>query len=280
MSEKKVKIGIIGGSALDDVEILEGRKEIYRVTPYGSPSDVLIEGRINGVDCILLARHGRRHSISPSNVNYRANIWALKDIGCTHILASTLCGSLQEELKPGDIVIVDGFIDRTTKRIQTYYDGNENSPVGVCHIPMEPAFCHRTREVLIETAMQQGIPVHDKGTVVAIEGPRFSSKAESLMFKQWGGDLVNMTTCPEVVLAKEAGLLYATIGLVTDYDCWRPNTENVCVEDVLETGKSNVDKILQLFTNAVTNIAQKDWTQTINDLQKTVHNAVMIPHDE
>jgi len=280
MSEIKIKIGIIGGSALDDIQILDGRREIYRETPYGACSDVLIEGRINGVDCVLLARHGRRHSIMPSNVNYRANLWALKNIGCTHILASTLCGSLQENIKPGDIVIIDGFVDRTTKRNQTFYDGKEKSPVGVCHIPMEPAFCTRTRDVIIHTAMQLGIAVHDSGTVVTIEGPRFSSKSESLMFKQWGCDVVNMTTCPEVVLAKEAGLCYAVIALATDYDCWRTCTEVVNVEDVLAMSKHHVEKILQIFMAAVANIAQKDWTETIEKLQKTVNDSVMVPHNE
>lgn len=122
----------------------------------GAPSDVLIEGKINGINCVLLARHGRKHSIMPSNVNYRANIWALKNVGCTHIIVSTATGSLQENIKPGDIVILDNFIDRTTKRVQTFYDGKELSPFGVCHIPMEPAFCERTRDVLIQAACDLG----------------------------------------------------------------------------------------------------------------------------
>lgn len=154
------QIGIIGGSGLDDPQILDGRREIYRETPYGAPSDVLIEGRINGVDCVLLARHGRKHSIMPTNINFRANIWALKNIGCTHILASTATGSLQEHVKPGDIVILDNFIDRTTKRLQTFHDGKEKSPVGVCHLPMEPAFCTRTRDTVIRTAMELGNAIH------------------------------------------------------------------------------------------------------------------------
>lgn len=146
----------------------------------------------------MLARHGRDHSIMPTNVNFRANIWALKLIGCTHLIVSTATGSLQEHIAPGHIVIPDNFIDRTTKRQQSFYDGGENSPKGVCHLPMEPAFCTRTREILIRSAKELGIDIHESGTVVAIEGPRFSSKAESMMFKQWGGDIINMTTCPEV----------------------------------------------------------------------------------
>lgn len=122
----------------------------------GAPSDVLIEGKINGVECVLLARHGRKHSIMPSNINYRANIWALKNSGCTHIVVTTATGSLQEDIKPGNIVIIDNFIDRTTKRNQTFYDGKELSPFGVCHLPMEPAFCEKTRDVIIQTACDLG----------------------------------------------------------------------------------------------------------------------------
>lgn len=262
---------------------------------------MLIEGKISGIDCVLLARHGRKHSIMPSNINYRANIWALKNIGCTHVLVSTATGSLQEHIKPGDLVILDNFIDRTTKRHQTFYDGKELSPVGVCHLPMEPAFCEKMRDVVIKTAcdlgeydteviyiyiyysilisLETGIPVHDRGTVVAIEGPRFSSKAESLMFKQWGGDVINMTTVPEVVLAKEAGLCYAAIAIATDYDCWRSTGPKVCVADVLATFKNNVNKVLQILQTTVVNIAKEDWTQTINELNKTVVESVMLPHN-
>ncbi|XP_031638171.1 S-methyl-5'-thioadenosine phosphorylase [Contarinia nasturtii] len=279
MSDIKIKVGIIGGSGLDDPEILDERREIYRETPYGAPSDVLVEGKINGVECVLLARHGRKHSIMPSNINYRANIWALKNVGCTHIIVSTATGSLQEDIKPGDIVILDNFIDRTTKRNQTFYDGKELSPFGVCHLPMEPAFCEKTRDVIIQTACDLGIPVHERGTVITIEGPRFSSKAESLMFKQWGAQLVNMTTVPEVVLAKEAGLCYGAIAMATDYDCWRSHGTKVCVNDVLAMFKSNVSKVTQLLLQTVVNIAKEDWTETINELSKTTVESVMLPHN-
>lgn len=246
-------------------------------THFGNPSDVLIEGKIAGVDCVLLARHGRNHSIMPSNVNYRANIWALKEVGCTHLIVSTATGSLQENIQPGDIVIPNNFIDRTTKRAQTFYDGNELL-VGVCHVPMEPAFCPRTRQVLIETARELGIKVHEQGTVVTIEGPRFSSKAESKLFRQWGADLVNMTLVPEVVLAKEAGLCYAAIAMATDYDCWRDCGESVNVADVLATFKKNVTKVTQLITNVIPKMAALDWTETIEELKNTVNGSIMLPH--
>ncbi|KAI4874614.1 hypothetical protein NFI96_020932 [Prochilodus magdalenae] len=224
-STQQIKIGIIGGSGLDDPDILECRTENFVDTPFGKPSDALIKGKIKNVECVLLARHGRQHTIMPSNVNYRANIWALKEEGCTHVVATTACGSLREDIQPGDIVLLDQFIDRTTKRVQTFYDGSPSSPSGVCHIPMAEPFCSKTREVLLEVVKGLGIRYHPRGTMLSIEGPRFSSRAESHMFRQWGADLINMTTVPEVVLAKEAGLCYASIAMATDYDCWKEHEE-------------------------------------------------------
>lgn len=193
-----VKIGIIGGSGLDDPDLVENRKEKIVTTPYGPTSDVLIQGKISGINCILLSRHGRKHSVTPSLINYRANIWALKQEGCTHVIAATATGSLQEHIQPGDLVVLDSFIDRTKSRDHTFYDGKEGSAPGICHMPMEPAFCPRTRKIIIDTANELGFKAHPTGTCITIEGPRFSSKAESLMFKQWGGDVINMTTVPEV----------------------------------------------------------------------------------
>ena len=173
-----------------------------------------------------LRRHGRKHTIMPSHVNYRANIDALRKEGCTHVVVATACGSLREEYKPGDFAILDQFIDRTTKRHSTLYDGAKDSPPGVCHIPMGTPFCERTRQVILSAAKSVDMCVHDHATMVTVEGPRFSTRAESMMFRQWGGDLINMTTVPEVVLAKEAGLSYASIAMVTDYDCWRVSSED------------------------------------------------------
>nr|KAF6314992.1 hypothetical protein mMyoMyo1_013422 [Myotis myotis] len=149
-----VKIGIIGGTGLDDPEILEGRTEKYVDTPFGKPSDALILGKIKNVDCVLLARHGRQHTIMPSNVNHQANIWALKEEGCTHVIVTTACGSLREEIQPGDIVIIDQFIDRTTTRPQTFYDGSHSCARGVCHIPMAEPFCPKTREVSVDRVLK------------------------------------------------------------------------------------------------------------------------------
>ncbi|KAL7988657.1 hypothetical protein Chor_007576, partial [Crotalus horridus] len=214
-----VKIGIIGGTGLDDPEILEGRAEKYIDTPYGKPSDALISGKIKNVDCVLLSRHGRHHSIMPTNINFRANMWALKEEGCTHLLVTTACGSLREEIQPGDLVIIDQFIDR---------EQNVSDKSILVRFPSSSAmFAEKesTTRVLLDVAKKLGIKCHSKGTVITVEGPRFSSRAESLMFRSWGADVINMTTVPEVILAKEAGICYASIAMATDYDCWKEHEE-------------------------------------------------------
>ncbi|XP_060782641.1 S-methyl-5'-thioadenosine phosphorylase [Neoarius graeffei] len=272
-----VKIGIIGGSGLDDPDILEGRTERYVETPFGKPSDALILGKIRDVECVLLARHGRKHSIMPSNVNYRANIWALKEEKCTHILATTACGSMKEDIKPGDIVLIDQFIDRTTKRAQTLYDGELSSPPGVSHIPMAEPFCSRTREVLSEAVRSLGVSFHESGTMICIEGPRFSSRAEALMFRQWGADVINMTTVPEVVLAKEAGLCYAAVAMVTDTDCWKEHAEEVSVDKVMKTMKENANKASSILLTAIPLISQQNWEETLSQHQAMALSSVMVP---
>ncbi|KAG8200220.1 hypothetical protein JTE90_024999 [Oedothorax gibbosus] len=274
--ECKVKIGIIGGTGLDNPDLLVDRKEVTVSNAYGSPSDSLIQGKINDVDCVLLARHGRKHNIMPTNVNYRANIYALKELGCTHVIVTNACGSLREEIKPGDIIFPDQFIDRTTKRQSTYYDGKETSLKGVCHIPMHTPFCPDTRQILIETAKDLDITHHETGTIVVIEGPRFSTKAESHMFRSWDCDIIGMTTVPEVVLANELGLCYATIALSTDYDCWRPVESAVCVEDVMATMKGNAHKATQIILNAIPKIARKDWSNIIKSHAECAKSAVML----
>ncbi|NXV38527.1 MTAP phosphorylase, partial [Rissa tridactyla] len=273
------KIGIIGGTGLDDPDILEGRTEKYVDTPYGKPSDALILGKIKNVDCVLLARHGRHHTIMPSNVNYRANIWALKEENCSHVLVTTACGSLREEIQPGDLVIIDQFIDRTTKRHCTLYDGQHSTLSGVCHIPMAEPFCTKTREVLIETAKKLGLQCHSKGTMITIEGPRFSSQAESLMFRSWGADVINMTTVPEVILAKEAGMSYASIAMATDYDCWKEHEEAVSVDKVLKTLKGNANKATSILLTAIPQIGSMEWTDTLHTLKVSTHMRPMSTGD-
>eukprot|EP01051_Picozoa_sp_SAG22_P007908 SAG22_NODE_575_length_8991_cov_12.134859_8_plen_232_part_00 len=174
-----IKIGIIGGSGLDDPAIMDSPTETVVDTPYGRPSDSLIEGVISGVPCAILARHGRQHTINPTNVNYRANIYALKAVGCTHVVVSTAVGILTEKVAPGELCLLDQYIDRTTKRQQSFYDGEPNHPHGVCHIPQGDPFCEETRSTVLATARELGLEMHPTATIVTIEGPRFSSRAES-----------------------------------------------------------------------------------------------------
>lgn len=277
ITARKLKIAVIGGSGLNNPEIIENRQEKAVDTPFGMPSDKLVIGKIKGIDCVLLCRHGRHHTIAPSNVNFRANIWALKEEGCTHIVATTACGSLQENIKPGDLVFLDQFIDRTTKRQSTFYDGAETSPKGICHIPMQKPFCAETRMILVESAKKLGLRHHSSGTNITVEGPRFSTQAESCLFQSWGAHIINMTTVPEVVLANEAGLCYASIALVTDYDCWRANEEGVCKDAVLNTLKENVSKVTQLLLDVIPKIASHDFTKIIERNQYVAQSSVMLP---
>ncbi|XP_044745896.1 S-methyl-5'-thioadenosine phosphorylase [Coccinella septempunctata] len=269
-----IKVGIIGGTGMDNPDILKNRTEKEVTTPFGYPSDKLILGEIGGVPCVLLARHGRKHNILPHQVNYRANIWALKQEGCTQIIVSTATGSLREDYKPGDLVILNNFIDNTHGRHQTFYDGSCNALEGICHIPMEPPYCEKLRQVIIKTAEKLGIFCHSSGTIIAVNGPRFSSKAESLMFRQWGADVISMTTCPEVVLAKEAGISYAGVALVTDYDCWKPNTEHVSHELVLKIFNDNIGKVVKLICASVENMMKEDWSQKIQENEEFVKKSI------
>lgn len=255
---------------------MENRKKVMVPTPYGVIS--VIQGTISNVECVLLARHGRSHNVQPSKVNYRANIRGLKMLECTHVIATTATGSLKAEIKPGDIVILNDFIDRTTSRTITFYDGEEGSPVGVCHLPVAPVFCEKLREVVVNTAKEAGIDVHPTGTVVCIEGPRYSTRAESHVYRSWNGDLVGMTQVPEVILAKEAGLLYASIAMATDYDAWREHESSVSVTEVMATFKKNVEKVTRLVLELVPIIAQCDWSSEIADLKAIVEASIMLPN--
>ena len=244
-----VKIGIIGGSGLDDPDILENARDVNANTPYGKPSSPLKVGKIKGVDVVLLARHGRKHTITPTNVNFRANITALKKQGCTHILATTACGSLREEIGRGDFVILDQFIDFTRHRKITFYDKFEaNKPM---HCPMADPFDKKLREILNKTCEELKLKHHRKGTVITIEGPRFSTRAESHMFRAWGADVINMSIAPEAILANEAGIPYAAVAMSTDYDCWKEGEAAVTWEEVLKVFGQNVEKVTKLLVNTI-----------------------------
>jgi 5'-methylthioadenosine phosphorylase len=248
-----VKVGIIGGSGLDDPKILKNAKEIEVKTPYGSPTSILTTGNIKGIDVVIIARHGKNHSIPPSKVNFRANIWALKEQGCTHILASTAVGSLREEIAPGHLVFPSQFIDHTRKREVTFFDENT-----VVHTPMAEPFCPNLIELLSSSAIRFGIPSHKNKTVITIEGPRFSTKAESHMFRSWNADVINMSTVPEVNLAREKKIHYATVAMSTDYDCWHESEEPVTWDMILETMNKNVDNVIKLFLDVIPKIGEYD----------------------
>ncbi|GMT14610.1 hypothetical protein PFISCL1PPCAC_29099, partial [Pristionchus fissidentatus] len=281
----KVKVGIIGGTGLEDPQILENSRVIEEVdTPYGRISDRMLEGTIDGVPCVILSRHGRSHDINPSNVNYRANLWALAEQGVTVIIASTACGSLQENVKPGDLLFPDSVFDRTFGREITFFDGKEGHQPGVCHIPMHPLYHEPLRQILMSTAakLQKVIPdlrVHNEGFGVCIEGPRFSTRAESVVFRSWGASIVNMTMIPEGPLAKELGIPYAPVALITDYDCWKDDAEHVSVELVTATLRANGEKAKKLFIEAIKEIAKKDWSDDVKTLKSSIRASVMLPPD-
>ncbi len=248
-----VKIGIIGGSGLDDPQILANAHEKEIETPYGHPSSLLTVGKINGVDVMLLARHGKKHQFSPTEVNYRANIQSLKDEGVTHIIATTACGSLREEIGRGDFVIIDQFIDFTRHRKITFFDSFENETEAK-HTPMAEPFDADLRKMLLETAKELKLKAHNGGTVVTIEGPRFSTKAESKMFRIWGADIINMSIAPEAILANEAGIPYAAVAMSTDYDCWKEDEEPVSWDEIMSVFNKNADSVKNLLINVIPKI--------------------------
>jgi len=247
------KIGIIGGSGMEDPDLLKNSSSKTIDTPYGKPSSDIISGKIGETNVDIISRHGKNHSINPSNVNYRANIWSLKENGCTHILAITACGSLNEKIAPGNFVFPDQFIDRTTQRINTFFNKDQ-----VVHTPMGHPFDSKMRESLIQSASELGFNFHKNGTVITIEGPRFSSKAESLLYKSWNCDIINMSTVPEIILANELDLKYQSIAMSTDYDCWHESEIEVTMEMIYSVMKENVINVKSLIKHFVRNFNFSD----------------------
>jgi len=242
------KIGIIGGSGLDDPQILKNAKDKEIETEFGKPSSPLKCGKINGVEVVVLARHGRQHNIMPTKVNFLANIKALKQEGCTHILAATAVGSLREKIKPGMLVFPSQFIDFTRHRNLTFFHDK------VVHTPMSEPYDKHLTDVLCGSCDELGYEFSRDVTVITIEGPRFSTRAESHMFRQWGADIINMSTCPEVILANELGMPYQTIAMSTDYDCWKEDEKPVTFEMVMKIMKENAEKVKKLIVDVVERI--------------------------
>ncbi len=247
-----LKIGIIGGSGLEKQEMLQQAIDIEINTPYGKPSSPLKTGKILGVEVVLLSRHGREHTIPPTQVNNRANIWALKETGCTHILATTACGSLKREIKRGDLIILDQFIDFTKQRKISFHE--EFLSGKIVHTAMAEPFSEELRKILIQSCAELKLRYHPQGTVITIEGPRFSTKAESKIFSLWGADVINMSIAPEAILANEIGLPYAAIAMSTDYDCLFEDVIPVTWEEILKVFKENVEKVTNLILHSLSKI--------------------------
>jgi 5'-methylthioadenosine phosphorylase len=266
-------IGVIGGSGVYDIEGLEKAEWITVESPFGPPSDQLLTGELDGQKVVFLPRHGRGHPLPPSRLNFRANIDALKRAGVTEILSVSAVGSLKEELTPGTFVLCDQFIDRTVQRERSFFDAGLTA-----HVSLAEPTCTRLMDVLQDGAEAEGIPVHRGGTYLCIEGPQFSTRAESELFRQWGCDVIGMTNMPEARLAREAELCYTTIAMVTDYDCWHDDHDNVSVEAVIKVLLANADKARALVRRAVPALAGRAQACP-RGCQQALDNAIITqPH--
>jgi 5'-methylthioadenosine phosphorylase len=232
------RLGVIGGSGIYDIEGLEDAEWVTVETPWGAPSDAIMTGRLGGVEMAFLPRHGRGHVHAPADVPYRANIDALKRLGCTDVISVSACGSFRDEMKPGDFVIVDQFIDRTIAREKSFFGSG-----CVAHVSVAHPTCPRLGAACAEAARAAGVTVHNGGTYLAMEGPQFSTLAESRMYREsWGADVIGMTNMPEAKLAREAELCYASVAMITDYDSWHPDHGEVDVTEIIATLMGNADK--------------------------------------
>lgn len=245
-------VGVIGGSGLYEMEGLRDVQPVRVTTPFGEPSDDFMVGFFGDVKMVFLPRHGRGHRILPGEVNYRANIYGMKKLGVEWIISVSAVGSMKEEIKPGHIVIVDQFVDRTKGRTSTFFGG------GVAgHIEFADPVCPDLSDVLYRASQDAGATVHRGGTYICIEGPQFSTRAESNIYRSWGVDVIGMTNIPEAKLAREAEICYATMALSTDYDCWHEEEESVTVEMILETLKANVEKAKSIIRASIPLIASE-----------------------
>ncbi|GJL56375.1 MAG: S-methyl-5'-thioadenosine phosphorylase [Nitrospirales bacterium] len=250
------EIAVIGGSGLYRMKGLRNIREVQVKTPFGRPSDRIVLGTLEGRRVAFLARHGRGHSLSPTAINYRANIYALKSLGVSQVFSISAVGSMKETIKPGDLVLPDQFIDRTTQRSSTFFEQGL-----IAHVSFADPICSTLSSTLEKAAKENGSTVHRGGTYVCIEGPQFSTKAESKLYRQWGVDIIGMTNIPEAKLAREAELCYATLALVTDYDCWHETEDAVSVGAILDIMHKNVE------------VAQHVLKASIRLVQETPHCA-------
>jgi 5'-methylthioadenosine phosphorylase len=245
-------LGVIGGSGLYEMEGLDDIMTIDVSTPFGDPSDQIVTGTLDGLKMAFLPRHGRGHRILPSEVNYRANIYAMKSLGVDSIISVSAVGSMKVEIRPGDLVVPHQFIDRTKGRPSTFFGGGI-----VAHVAFADPVCRSLADILVKGAASSGAKVHQGGTYICIEGPQFSTRAESYLYRSWGVDVIGMTNLPEAKLAREAEICYATMALATDYDCWHETEEDVSVEAILAIMHQNVENARKAIAWTAGNIGEK-----------------------
>jgi 5'-methylthioadenosine phosphorylase len=267
-------LGVIGGSGLYQVSGLEGGRWESIASPWGRPSDEVYRGRLCGVDLVFLPRHGRGHRLGPTQVNYRANIDMLKRAGCTDLLSISACGSLKEGMAPGDFVIVDQFVDRTFARDKSFFGEGI-----VAHVSMARPVSSRLSGIAADECEASGITTHRGGAYLAIEGPQFSSLAESNLYRSWGCAVIGMTNMPEAKLAREAELPYATVAMVTDYDCWRAGAEAVSVTDVLKVLHANAGKAAELIRRIAKRLSTTPRTPDPDGIDTCLEHAVITPKE-
>ena len=265
MRAASADIGIIGGSGLYDIEGLRKVKELGVKTPFGPVSDKVVLGELDGIRIAFLSRHGRGHRINPSDINYRANIYALKSLGVRRVISVSAVGSMKESIAPGDVVLPDQFIDLTKRRISTFFEGGI-----VAHVAFADPVCASLGAALLGAARTVGATVHQGGTYLCIEGPQFSTKGESRLYRQWGVSVIGMTNLPEAKLAREAELCYATVALATDYDCWHETEETVTVESILTTLRQNVELAKRLLRAAMGTVAKVTECSCHHALQNAI----------
>jgi 5'-methylthioadenosine phosphorylase len=267
MNAARPLLGVIGGSGLYDMPGLADKETRAVETPWGQPSDDVVIGTLHGTRTAFLPRHGRGHRFTPTEVNYRANIAALKSLGCEFVVSVSAVGSMKEAIAPGHLVVVDQFIDRTVARPRTFFG---DGVVG--HITFSDPICPVLRPILLDAAKKTGTPTHDGGVYICIEGPQFSTRAESLLYRTWGVSVIGMTNMPEARLAREAGLSYATLALATDYDCWHESEDAVSVEAVVAVLKKNVAVAQQVIANVAQSLSTSKPTSPYG---RVVDGAVM-----
>lgn len=271
-SKNKVVLGVIGGSGIYDIPGLTEQRWIKVDSPFGEPSDELLHGKYNGQTIVFLPRHGRGHKISPTEINFRANIDVLKRSGVTDILSVSAVGSLRENLAPGTFVIVDQFIDRTFSRKKTFFEDGI-----VAHVSMAHPVCHRLGDHLEAASKAVGLNVERGGTYMVMEGPQFSTLAESEMYRSWNCDVIGMTNMPEAKLAREAEMCYASVAMVTDYDCWHPNHDNVTVEQIIKVLVANADNARSLVKAVAPMIDQDPSSESCGCHSALQHAIITAP---